>query len=71
MIFSSSSTSEDEESIPTTVFMQDNEDSYHQDFMIVDLEFVYVEYPHIQYFGVGEPVSAMTTIFGWGEPPIF
>ena len=41
------------------------------EFMILDLEYVYVQWPHTQYLGVGEPVSAMTTIFAWGEPPIF
>lgn len=39
--------------------------------MIVDLEYVYVPYPHLEYFDVGAPVSAMTTLFVWGEPSIY
>ena len=39
--------------------------------MIVDLEYVYGNYPHLEYFYVGAPVSAMTTTFVWGEPSIY
>lgn len=64
MIFSGSSTAYEEESTPTTVYMQHNED--HPFFMTIDLEYTYYKYPHLQYFNVGEPISAMTTLFVWG-----
>jgi hypothetical protein len=39
--------------------------------MALDLEYLYVNYPQSQYYEVGGPVSTMTTLFVWNEPPNF
>lgn len=70
MIFSGSSVGNEEESIPEVVFMQHNEEGDER-FMSIDIEYLFLPYPHLEYYRTQEPVSAMTTLFFWGKPPVF